>query len=81
MSPITLPGRIVGVLRQEPGLSDRELTDRLFGPGSSQTAVNRECLRLAEAGLVARRRRPDGLIGNYLTETPPADGAAGGHPA
>ena len=61
----TLRNRIVDLLNQNPGLSDREIANRLLGIGTPQQSVNAACRKLD--GVIIRRSRKDGLIGNYLT--------------
>jgi hypothetical protein len=61
-----LTQRISTLLIERPGLSDREIADSLFGPGTAQQPVNSACHRLASEGLLSRSRRNDGRIGNYL---------------
>lgn len=62
----TLQERIIGLLRTQSGLTDREITDILKERGSPQQPVNQACHALAGKGLIERRKRPDGLIGNFL---------------
>ncbi len=69
----TLKNRIVELLAHEPGLSDREITNRLTGVGTPQQPVNQACRSLAEKGVIRRRKRSDGLIGNYLRTTNPSE--------
>ena len=57
----TLSDRITELLKQHPGLSDREITDKLVRPGALQQPINQAC-----RGAIFRRKRPDGRIGNYL---------------
>ncbi|MCH7977639.1 MAG: MarR family transcriptional regulator [Acidobacteria bacterium] len=65
----TLKDRIVDLLRREiPGLTDREITDRLMGPNLGQQAVNQATRALAVSGTLIRRKRHDGKFGNYLGE-------------
>ena len=60
--------QVIGLLRDRPGLSDREATHILLGPGEAQQSVNGMCRRLAKKGVIARRRRPDGILGNYIAD-------------
>lgn len=62
----SLPQKILALLSQMDGLTDREITDRLFGKGKAQQPVNNAARRLAKGGRLTRKRREDGLIGNYL---------------
>ena len=54
------------MLKDEPGLSDREITDILIGPGAPQQSVNQTCRSLEGKGIIERKNRSDGRIGNYL---------------
>ena len=60
--------RIMELLGLSPGLSDREITDVLFGHTANQQPVNQTCRKLVSQGLLARRQRSDGRIGNFPTE-------------
>lgn len=64
---MTLAARILAVLSETPGMTDRELTDALLGPGRPQQPVNQQANKLSKTGSIVRRTRSDGLIGNYLT--------------
>jgi len=55
------------LLQTGDGLTDREMTDRLFAPGAAQQPVNQTCRQLQSQGHTSRRSRSDGKIGNYLT--------------
>jgi len=76
----SLGDRILALIQTSPGLTDREITDRLVEKAAPQQHVNQTCNRLHGRGLLVRRRRPDTKIGNY-----PAGGAdsllAGDHAA
>ncbi len=63
----TLKERILDLLQNGDGLTDREITDRLFAPGALQQPVNQTCRQLESQGRLSRKSRPDGKIGNYLT--------------
>ncbi|MBW8010448.1 MAG: MarR family transcriptional regulator [Chloroflexi bacterium] len=62
----TLAEKITSILEDQPGLSDREITDILVGPGAPQQAVNQSCRSLETRGILDRHKRSDGRIGNYL---------------
>jgi hypothetical protein len=62
----TLKERILALLQNGDGLTDREITDRLFAPGALQQPVNQTCRQLELQSRLLRRTRPDGKIGNYL---------------
>ena len=66
----TLKKHVSDLLARSPGLSDREITDRLRGASARQQPINAACHELARGGTIERRERDDGLIGNYLAEAP-----------
>lgn len=75
---LTLPDSILAAVATTPGMTDRELADKIQGPASAQQPINQAARALEEKGRLARRRRSDGLIGNYppdashpLTQTLP----------
>ncbi len=70
---MTRAGDVIELLKKTPGLSDREITDRLLGKNQAQQPINGACRRLAEKGLVVRRSRPDGILGNYLADEGPSE--------
>jgi len=76
----TVKERIVEALRDRPGLTDRELTDLVIGPGQAQQPVNQAARDLERRGYLSRRRRPDGLIGNFLAESAVASPPDSGQP-
>jgi hypothetical protein len=57
--------RILAIVNETPGLSDRELTDHLKGSTSHPSQINQGCRLLESAGKLARQPRSDGRIGNY----------------
>lgn len=61
----TLPQRILGLVIEQPGLTDRQIADLLLGSTSPQQAVNIAARGLEKKGKLMRARRDDGLIGNY----------------
>lgn len=64
---MTLAERIVELLKQNPGLSDRQITERLFGVGKPQQPVNIACRNLEKRGVLHRKNILGSPIGNYLT--------------
>lgn len=60
--------QILKQIHANPGLTDRELTSTLLGPRVGQQVVNQAARALAAAGLVVRRLRQDGKIGNYPSD-------------
>lgn len=73
----SLQDRLLSVLRDSPGLSDRELTDRLLGSGCHQSRVNQEARLLEGQSQLVRQRRADGIIGNYPPGGVPNDADEG----
>jgi hypothetical protein len=69
----TLKEQLMKLVRSTPGLTDREMTDRLLGPGAGQQALNQVARQLASAGRIVRRQRQDGRIANYLNDAPNQD--------
>ncbi len=63
---MTLKDRILELLQSTPGLTDRELANRLLGREAQQQSVNQAARQLAAARRLVRRPRSDTLIGNYL---------------
>src|SRR5256885_791336 len=61
-----LPQRILLLVSQTPGLTDRQIASELQGASAPQQPVNIAARGLAKKGRLIRRRRDDGLIGNYL---------------
>jgi hypothetical protein len=62
----TLAEQIIRLLEQNPGMTDREITDSLRGHSYNQQPINQKCHDLQGRGVLARRKRSDSLIGNYL---------------
>jgi hypothetical protein len=63
---MTLAEQIVELLKQKPGLSDRQITDQLFGVDKPPQSVNIVCRNLEEHGILLRRKTYGNPIGNYL---------------
>lgn len=57
---------VISLLRDEHGLSDREITNRLEGKNAPQQPFNQLCRRLENEGILTRKKRRDGKIGNFL---------------
>lgn len=64
---MTLVLRIVELLKRQPGLSDRQITDILFGKDKPQQPVNIACRNLENKGILIRRKIGGNPIGNFLT--------------
>lgn len=65
----SLPEQILELVGGLPGLTDREITNSLRGKSAPQQPVNIAARGLASRGRLVRKRRDDGLIGNYLSDT------------
>jgi hypothetical protein len=66
----TLTQEIVELLGKSPGLTDREITTALRTKSAPQQPINIAARSLTEKGVVIRKKRHDGLIGNYLSGQP-----------
>lgn len=66
----TLRERVLALVQTTPGLTDREITDRLIGTGLPQQPVNQVARGLVAVGRIIRQTRGDGKLGNF-----PADGS------
>jgi hypothetical protein len=64
----SLPQELLQFVRKSPGLTDREITDALRGKSAPQQPINIAARSLANRGQLVRKKRADGLIGNYLTD-------------
>lgn len=76
---VTLRDKIVNLLNEKDGMTDREITNAILGVNEPQQAVNQTCRTLVSKGIIKRTNRRDGLIGNYLViqgltaEVPPVN--------
>lgn len=68
----TVAEGILQYIADKPGLTDRQVTDALWGRDASQQSVNQAARQLQSKGKLIRRKRPDGLMGNYLVDSAPA---------
>lgn len=66
----TLPELIISLLTKSSGMTDREITSHLRGTSAPQQPINIAARNLEKRGVVVRKKRNDGLIGNYLTGQP-----------
>lgn len=64
----TLPEQILELIQKMPGLMDREITNNLRGRSAPQQPINIAAHRLEGRGRLIRKKRQDGLIGNFLPE-------------
>jgi len=76
----TLKESILALVLSAPGLTDREIANRLLGSRAALQRVNKPARSLAFEGLIARRCRYDGKLGNYpaAVSQGPSWPAAGG---
>lgn len=70
---MTVKQQVLGLLAQQPGLTDGELEELL---GKIHTHVNRVCHELEAEGLIRREKVPGQLIRNYLVDDPASDALA-----
>jgi len=59
---------VIKLLKSAGGLSDRQITDALFGLGKPQQTVNQVCRNLAQRGLIVRRKNASGIVGNFIAD-------------
>jgi hypothetical protein len=65
--------KLLEKVKDLPGLTDREIADRLLGKKARVQSVNWAAHCLERRRLLERRRRPDGKIGNYAAGVAVAD--------
>lgn len=63
-----LERNIIRILEKNPGFSDLELTAVVAGSGEPTKYVNQNCRTLVTKGVIIRKKREDGLIGNWLKD-------------
>ena len=66
-----LADKIIVETDREPGATDRRLSELLFGTPNRRTQINGECRYMERGGRLIRRKRDDGLIGNYPVRPKP----------
>lgn len=66
---MTLKEKILKLLSEEDGLTDREITDKLFGKGMQQQSVNQTCRKLVNEGKLVRKVEMKGRIQNFIEST------------
>src|SRR5687767_10031205 len=59
---------VIDLIHKFPGISDREIAATLIGPEAPGSLVNSICRELVAEGSTRRRMRPDGLLGNHVSE-------------
>ena len=73
----TIKEKILTALQKNSGLTDREITDLLFGEMVGQQTINQAARSLEQRHILVRRKRADGKIGNFLLEGQSFSGVAG----
>ncbi len=63
-----LVDHVLALLQKQDGLSDREITDSLFGKEFAPQSINQACHKLRSRGLIYRQKRSDGPLRNYLSK-------------
>jgi hypothetical protein len=63
----TLKEKIITLLEDQDGLTDREITNAILGVSEPQQSVNQACRSLESKLIIRRIRRKDGKLGNYLS--------------
>lgn len=63
---MALKNKIVNLLSEKDGMTDREIANAILGINEPQQAVNQTCRTLVSKGVIKRTNRRDGLIVNYL---------------
>jgi hypothetical protein len=61
-----IESRIIMLIENAPGLTDRDLAEAIRGHGASPQYINQNCRNLESRNIIARKKREDGLIGNWL---------------
>jgi hypothetical protein len=69
--PMSLSEKITEVLKFTNGIPDRPLCEAVFRTRDRVPQINQECRFMEQRGLLERKLRPDGLIGNYLVRIRP----------
>ena len=65
---MSLKGQILELLEENPGLTDREITDHLRGSSKRPQPINNTCCKLRDAGIIRRtKKQPGKHIRNYIT--------------
>lgn len=68
---MSLAEKITATLAVTNGMPDRPLGEAIFGTRHRVHQINQECRYMEQLGLLQRKLRPDGLIGNFLTRQKP----------
>ncbi len=68
---MALAHKIIAQLEATSGMPDRPLTEAIFGSRYRATQINQECRYMEQLGLINRKPRHDGLIGNFMIPKKP----------
>lgn len=68
---MSLANTIIEIIRRRPGISDRELSESIFGKRERAQQINGECRHLVNLGRLERRKVDCESIGNYLVRQAP----------
>ena len=63
---MSLGDEILAAVKDKPGMTDREITNKIRGVNADQQPINQKARSLAAQGDLIRKQRADGLIGNYI---------------
>lgn len=66
---MSLGDDILAAVKDKPGMTDREITNKIKGVNADQQPINQKARSLAAQGDLIRKQRADGLIGNYIGES------------
>lgn len=64
-----LKEQILNLLGERDGLTDRQIAETLRGAHAPKQPIHQACHQLERTGNLARVKRADGLIGNYLRDS------------
>lgn len=68
---MSLATKVMAIVEQRPGVSDRALSKLIFNTPHRSTQINGECHYLQNLGRIARKKIGDEPIGNYPAQTTP----------
>jgi hypothetical protein len=68
---MALANKVIEVVERRPSISDRELSEAIFGTPHRSTQINSECRHLENLERLVRKKIGDEPIGNYPVRNPP----------
>ena len=74
--PMTVAQQIIRLIREQPGLTERQIAERIFGDGGSIQRVNPTCRKLVAEGWLERHGRGAARDGFGRDALPVAEPAA-----